>query len=140
MDTTFTLPVTASHSLRRALRADGLFSGIGGILSIILAQPLAVLTGLRPPAVLVILGVGLLGYAALLLWTTARPPIDRRLAITAIVLNEVWVLASVAILLSGWPPLTTAGKWLIGLVAIVVADFSLWQFIALRRLNRSNLL
>jgi hypothetical protein len=72
-------------------------------------------------------------YAASLLLTTARPSIDRRTGMTYALLDSVWVIASVVILFTGWVPLTTEGKWAVGLVAVIVAIFAELQFLGSRR-------
>lgn len=136
MDTTFTSQAASSNPLRWPLRLDGLFSGAGGILAIAFAQPLAALTGIEPPLALIIVGIGLLDYAALLLWGSTRPHPPTRIATTAIILNVLWIIGSIALLLGGWLPLTAVGKWLIVLLAFLVADFAIWQGWALRRLHR----
>lgn len=134
MDTTIKSQSISSNPLRWPLRLDGLFSGIGGILAIGFSQPLAALTGIQPPLALIIVGIGLLDYAALLLWASTRPLPPTRIIITAIILNILWIIGSVALLLGGWLPLTVIGKWLIALIAFLVADFAIWQGWALRRL------
>jgi hypothetical protein len=37
------------------------------------------------------------------------------------------------ILFTGWVPLTTEGKWAVGLVAVIVAIFAELQFLGSRR-------
>jgi hypothetical protein len=134
MDTTINARAGFSGTLRSALRANGIFSAVSSTLLIVLAQPLSTLTGIRPPVILVIVGLLVLPFAALLLWATSRPTMVRRLAVATIVLDVIWVMASIGILLSGWL-LTTTGKWLIGILALIVADFAIWQSIRLKRVS-----
>lgn len=133
MDTTFKSQSASSNPLRRPLALDGLFSGIGGVLALVFAQPLATLTGIQPPLALIIVGIGLLDYAALLLWASTRPQPTPRIATAAIILNVLWIIGSIALLLGGWLPLTAAGKWMIGIVGVLVAGFAIWQYISLKR-------
>jgi hypothetical protein len=121
-----------SSLLRRAMRADGIFSTAGGVACVVAAGWLAAQLGVTSLAIYA-LGAALLGYAAFLFAATAREPINRRAAIAAIVLNVDWVIASAVILAAGWLPLTTAGFWIAAVVALAVADFAVVQYVGLRR-------
>ena len=122
-----------SNILRRAMRGNALFSGASGLLSLIEARPLATFTGLDAPAVFVGLGITLLAYAALLFVVTNGETVERPYGIAAVVLDLAWVAGSAAILLSGWPELTIAGRWTVALLAEAVAFFAAWQWYGLRR-------
>ena len=122
-----------SNILRRAMRGNALFSAVSGLISLIEARPLAAFTGLDAPAVFVGLGITLLAYAAVLFVVTNGETVERRFGITAVVLDVAWVAGSAAILLSGWPELTTAGRWTVALLAEAVAFFAAWQWYGLRR-------
>jgi hypothetical protein len=115
------------------MRADALFSAVGGLISLIAARPLAAFTGLDAPAVFVGLGITLLAYAAVLFVVTNGETVERPYGIAVVALNVAWVIGSAAILLSGRPELTTAGRWTIALVAEAVAFFAAWQWYSLRR-------
>lgn len=118
--------------LRRALRANALFSAGGGLLLIFGARPLATFVGVNAPPVLALTGVVLVGYAAWLAWSAAREPLDQRVGAVAVALDAAWVVASVLVLANGWLPLTTAGTWAVAIIADIVAVFALVQFYALR--------
>jgi hypothetical protein len=64
---------------------------------------------------------------------TTQPSVNRNFARMTVVLDASWVIASIAILLAGWPPLSVAGKWIIALLAEVVAVFAILQAAGLRR-------
>jgi hypothetical protein len=100
------------------------------------AQPAAVFLGLEPAWVLAVIGVALLFYAAALFQTAAREPLNRQLAVTAIVMDAAWVVGSALILFTNWLPLTTAGWWAVAVVADVVAIFAALQFYGLRQGTR----
>ncbi|HEX6385803.1 MAG TPA: hypothetical protein VF177_14130 [Anaerolineae bacterium] len=123
-----------SNLLRQSLRGNGLFSALSGLVFLFGARPLADFMGLPWPAVLVTIGLVTILYAGLLFWMTAQPAINRSFARTTIVLDASWVIASIAILLAGWPPLSVAGKWTVALLAEVVALFAILQSVGLRRL------
>jgi hypothetical protein len=128
---------TTQHStsllLRRTLQANGIFSSLGGVMLIAGTVPITAFLGLQTPIILIVVGIVSLLYAASLFLTTARPSIDRRTGMTYALLDSVWVIASVVILFTGWVPLTTEGKWAVGLVAVIVAIFAELQFLGSRR-------
>ena len=126
-----------STLLRRALVANALFSGASGALLALGARPVAIFLGLENALFLTITGVLLLLYAAGLLYVATRPTVNRAAAWMAVALDLLWVAASAAILLGGWLPLTTAGRWAVGIVAELVALFALFQYLGLRRLMHS---
>jgi hypothetical protein len=124
-----------SNLLKNALRGNALFSGTSGLVALAAAQSLAAFTGINPPIIFVVLGIALILYAVDLWWVASRETINRRFAWAAIILDVLWVVGSIAILLSGWLPLTVAGSWTIALLAEAVAIFAVLQFIGLRRSN-----
>ncbi|MFQ5859303.1 MAG: hypothetical protein ACE5LU_27195 [Anaerolineae bacterium] len=116
-----------------------IFSGISGAILIVAAKPLASLIGVDAPAILTLIGVGLLFYAALLFWIAAREPINRRLVLIAAILDTAWVIDSAILLVAGWFSLTTAGKWAIALVAEVVAIFAALQFYSVWQMRERHI-
>ena len=122
-----------SNLLKNALRGNALFSGTSGLVALAAAQSLAAFTGINPPIIFVVLGIALILYAVDLWWVASRETINRRFAWAAIILDVLWVIGSIAVLLSGWLPLTVAGSWTIALLAEAVAIFAVLQFVGLRR-------
>lgn len=125
-------------SPRVVLLADGVFCGLGGVLSLLAARPASSLLGLNEPAILVVLGTGLLLYGAWLSWRATRRPVEGGLVLAVALLNVAWVAGSVLILVSGVPALTAEGEWTVGIVAVLVALFAEAQFYALWRMKRTN--
>lgn len=124
-----------STLLRRAVVANALFSGLSGVVLALGARPIAPFLGLDNPLILTIIGVLLLLYAAGLLYVATRSTVNRTAAWLAVALDLLWVAGSVAILLGGWLPLTTAGKWAVGIIAELVFLFALFQYLGIRRLE-----
>lgn len=125
-----------SSFLTTILRADGIFAIVSGAIALLASGPVSDLIQLPTPLALVILGIVLLGYGAMLLFFADREPVNRRIAQIAIVLNMLWVVDSYAGLLFGFYPVNTAGKWAIAIIAEAVFVFGLLEIYALRRLNR----
>ena len=119
--------------LSRVLQADGIFSGLSGLVLILDAGPIATFLGIDAPWILTALGVGLVIYAIDLFWIASRESIDNRFATAAIVMDGLWILGSILLLVTDWVPFTVAGKWAIGIVADLVATFAILKFIGLRR-------
>ena len=120
--------------LRNALRANGVFSGLSGLMLTFGAQPIAAFLGLSEPVILIVIGLGLLLYAAMLFRAASDDAQLPRVGLMAIIGDALWVLGSVILLLTGWPPFTVAGAWAVGIVAAIVADFAIVQFIGWRRI------
>jgi hypothetical protein len=123
-----------SSLLRRVILADGVFTLLGGLLLTVDAGPIAALIGLPSSWILTILGLFCVGYSALLFLAARRSPIDRRQVLGFILGDVAWVVASAAILLGGWAPLTTAGVWLVLIVADIVGVFAALKYVGWRRL------
>ena len=133
---TQTFPQTARPSLlRRALQADGVFCVLSGLLLIVDSGPIAALIGVSQPWILMVLGVDLLIYAALLLLAARRTPIVRWHALAFLAADVAWVLASVVLVLGGLLSLTTFGFWAVLVVADIVAVFGVLKYIGWRRLS-----
>lgn len=126
---------TRANLLRRALQANGIFSGLSGVVFTLAPGPIAAFLGLNAPLILMGLGVMLILYAISLLWTASQEPINRRSAIIAIDLDVAWVVGSYIILFTNWAPLTNAGWWAVAVVADIVTIFAIVQYVGLRRLN-----
>ncbi len=118
--------------LRRVVQSDGLLCVIAGIVLSLANNLLAVVLGI-PAAGLFVLGIVLLVYGSLVVYRAMREPFDRQLAVLVMVGNGLWVLASIAILATGWLPLTPVGWWSVAVLALIVAGFAELQFIGLRK-------
>ena len=128
-------PSAGSNLLRYTLRADALLSIATGAICLADAQPLATFLGIQPPLALEILGAVLALYGAFLFYTAAQAQINRRIVIAAIVLDAIWVIDSAILMVADWLPLTSAGMWTIGLIAVAVVVVAELKFFGLRRMR-----
>jgi hypothetical protein len=126
----------ADTLLRRALQGNALFSTLCGVLLVTDSGPLDALVGLGSPTSLTILGTLTLFGAALVAWTATRPTIDRGSARAIVAMDVTWVVVSAILLLTGLLHLNGTGNWVIGGIAVVVADFALFQSYGISRLSR----
>lgn len=118
--------------LRRALQANALFSTICAALLVFAARPLGEWMGL-PPAGLRVLGLGFIPFILFLFYMTRQPKINSAHARIILILDVAWVVLTPVLLLSGWLPLTTTGKWIIVLTTDVVAVLAVLEYVGLRR-------
>ncbi len=123
-------------TLRTALWANAVFSALSGAVLAAGSGVLGPWLGI-PPAVLVGVGLALLPWAFLLHRNAGRPEPSRAEARLAVAGDVMWVLGSVAVLVLDPLGLTAAGKVAVVVVALMVADFAIWQSIGLGRLRRT---
>jgi hypothetical protein len=126
--------ITNSSPIRSILYANAIFSGVSGLLFVIASQPIAGFLGMNMPLAILILGFGLVGYAALLYLNASRPEISRSFVLFTVVADSVWVLLSILLLLTNWMPFTVPGKWAVGIVAVIVDIFATLQFFEWRKM------
>lgn len=124
-----------ANLLRRALQGNAAFSGISGLILFLFSSYIAPFLGLKSATVLIALGLVLVMYAPILVFFSLKEPINRSFAITAVVLDVLWVFGSLIIIFSSWVPLSIAGKWVIGILADIVLIFAILQSIGIRRLD-----
>ncbi len=125
----------SSITLRWALQANAIFSGISALIFIFGSRPVSEFLGSVPPAVLTAVGLALAVFAITLFWTASQHPIDSRLVRTAIALDLMWVLGSILLLLTDRVVFSPAGKWSVAIVADLVALFGALQYYGLRRVG-----
>ncbi len=122
-----------SRLLRLALRANAVFSTVCGAAFLVASPAIAGFIGHDRPADLGATGFSLVLFAAGLFWLASRPEISRPGTWLAVALDVAWVLLTAGLLGAGW--FNAAGKTAAVLVALVVADFALFQYLGLRRLT-----
>jgi len=124
-----------STLLRRTLQANGLFSGISGIICLAGVRVLTPFFGLGTPLILVVVGGGCLLYAISLFFSTRQELINPLFARFTVIADTTWVLGSLIILFTGWPALTSAGWWTVAIIADIVAVFAALQYYGLRQVS-----
>ncbi len=122
--------------LRYTLRGNAAISAVSGVIAILAAAPIAAFMGLASPLILVVIGVGLLPFAFLVYKVSTMTAVNPLFIKEILVMDLLWIGGSIAILLIGWPVLTTNGRWLVAILADVVAVFALLEFVGLRRLQK----
>ena len=121
-----------SPLLRLTLKIDALTGGAMGLLMALAAQPLGELFDL-PFVLLMVAGIVLLPLALVLYWMSNQPALSRTGVWAVIALNGLWVVESVALLVTGYVQPTTLGYAFVIGQALVVLLFAELEFFGLRR-------
>jgi hypothetical protein len=122
-----------SALLRRALKANGAFSALSGLILLVAARPLAALFGLHATGSLIGVGASLLVYATVLFRNALRAAVDPREASLAVILDLAWVAGSAVLIFAG--VLSAAGNWTVAVLAEIVLCFAVLQFFGIRQMR-----
>jgi hypothetical protein len=122
--------------LRRALLGNALFSTLSG-LTILFAQKWVLrILGLSNSVSLLILGIGLIVFAAILIANALRQKVKTSDAWIAVSMDVAWVVGSYVLIVV--VPFSRGGKWLIAVVAELVLLFAILQVFGIRRLRKGE--
>jgi hypothetical protein len=122
--------------LRKALIGNALFSSLSGV-TILFAQGWVLrILGLSKNISLAILGIGLLVFAVTLLINACRQQVRTSDAWIIVWLDLAWVLVSYVLIFV--VPFSAEGKWVVGVVAELVAAFAVLQFLGIRRIQKNE--
>ncbi|MCT2584956.1 hypothetical protein [Actinophytocola gossypii] len=129
--TTNTVPRT-TQLLRLALTFDGVATGLSGVALLALGAVLDGPLGVPAPA---LFGAGafFLGWGAFVLFLGTRPVVDRRGAVTVVVVNLLAALDSVLLVATGLLDLTTLGSAVVLALAVAMAALAALQIQGLRQ-------
>ena len=126
------LNIQSPSFLRRVLVADAFTCVATGMLMLLGAGFLGSVLGL-PGALLRGAGLALLPIAGFIAYAGTRAQLSRSMVWTVIAGNVLWVLGSIALLLSGWVAPTTAGQAFIVVQAVAVAVLAELEYFGVRR-------
>lgn len=118
--------------LTSVLRANYLFSTITGAGLVVASVALRDWIGV-PQWLIVAVGVGLLPFAIFVRHVSRT--LEPRLVLMVIGGDLAWVAAAVVILVGFPDSMTTAGRWVFGLVSLAVADFAFFQWRGLKAIS-----
>ena len=133
---------SSDRLLRRTLWGNAVFSVISGAVLVAFATPFARLAteapltvmGLDLALVFELLGLGVVAFGAICAWAASRETLPRSWAQLIFAADIAWVVGSALVLMlpAAW---TTAGIAGIAVVALIVADLAVLQYLGLRRLT-----
>lgn len=121
-----------SPFLRKSLMLDAVATGATAVLLIAGAGLLDGLLGL-PVALMREAGLILVPFVAFVAWVGTRQETSRGAVWAIIVVNALWVIASLGLLVSGWVAPTVLGYAFVIAQAAVVALFAELQYAGLKR-------
>jgi hypothetical protein len=132
---------SSDRLLRRTLWGNAVFSVISGAVLVAFATPFALLAteapvsvmGLDLALVFELLGLGVVAFGAICAWAASRETLPRSWAQVIFAADIAWVVGSALVLMlpAAW---TTAGIAGIAVVALIVADLAVLEYLGLRRL------
>ena len=122
-------------TLRQALLADAIFEVIVGLVFVVGAGVLAAWTGWDAPALFALVGLGLIGVGVMLWWLANGRPLKLEPVWAVIILNAVFAVVGLAALILLWGTLTDGGRWLIGVIAVLLGVIAVVEYVAMRGSN-----
>jgi hypothetical protein len=122
--------------LHTVLRFNAAFSGIFGLLFLALPGMFSEMLGISSPTIIIVTGVLLLIWEVTVFSMVKHVVISPASVWVVIAGDLIWVLGSIGLLLGGWLPMTSTGKWFVAIIADIVLVFAVFQFIGVRRHNR----
>jgi hypothetical protein len=136
------MTASSDRLLRRTLWGNAIFSVLSGAVLAIFAGPFAGIAahepatglGLQLAIIFELLGLGVIAFGLLCAWIASREKMPEGWARVIFAADLAWVLGSVLVLAlpATW---TTAGVVGIAVVALIVADLALLEYLGLRRLG-----
>lgn len=139
------MTASSDRLLRRTLWGNAAFSVISGAALAVFAGPFARAATDAPVSVLgldlailfELLGVGVVAFGALCAWIASRPELPQGWARLILAADIAWVAGSVLVLAlpASW---TTAGIAGIVVLAAVVADLAILEYLGLRKISAAN--
>ncbi len=127
-----------SMFLRRTLWLDAAVSGATGVVMWLGADLLQAWLAL-PSTLFRVAGMSLLPFCGLLIALARRPQMARGAIVAVIVANALWVVASIALLVSGEVAPTLLGYAFVIGQAVAVLGFAELQWVGLRRIEGTGI-
>ena len=136
---------SSDRLLRRTLWGNAVFSVVSGAVGVACAAPFAAwathaplsVAGLDLAIVFELLGLGVVVFGLLCGWVASRPVLPAGIARAIFVADIAWVAGSALVLVlpASW---TTTGVAGIAVIALVVADLAVLEYLGLRRLTAAH--
>ncbi|HYX04800.1 MAG TPA: hypothetical protein VE963_22095 [Reyranella sp.] len=139
------MTASSDRLLRRTLWGNAIFSVVSGAVLAIFAAPFAAIAahdpttglGLDLAIIFELLGLGVIAFGALCAWIASRETMPQGWARLIFAADLAWVAGSVLVLAvpASW---TAAGIAGIVVVALIVADLAILEYLGLRRLGAAH--
>jgi len=123
-------------NIRRILYANAIFCALSGLVLAFASKPVAAFLGIPSSSgILLGLGIVLLVYADIVYIFAKREEISKGFVLFVVIADSLWVLDSILLLVTDWVPLSTAGMWAVGIIAVIVDLFATLQFFEWRKMD-----
>ena len=116
-----------NKKLSLALKINAAFSVFNGLAMLFFYDQIAAWMEISQPIFLLVIGIILLGFAALVYKTATANIISDKMVKFIIVQDWLWVVSSVLIIAFQAFGINRTGFIIIGVVALIVADFAIFQ-------------
>lgn len=120
--------------LRVSLTANAVFSALSGLVFALGSFAVASAIGLTPSWILLVVGIGLLGFAARIGWLASRPTISLPGSMTIVWCDLAWVVGTIPVVVT--EVLNGTGTIAALAIADTVVVFALLQYLGIRRARR----
>ncbi len=116
-----------NKKLSLALKMNAIFSAVNGVAILLFHQQIAAYINFEHPKILLAIGIVLIGFSALV-YRTARASIISKQVVKFIIFQDwLWVIGSVLIIALQAFGINRTGLIIIGVIALIVADFAFFQ-------------
>ena len=116
-----------NKKLSLALKINAIFSAFNGLAMLFFYEQIAAWMGITDPIFLLVIGIILLGFAALVYKTATATIISDKMVKFIIVQDWLWVVGSALIIAFQAFGINRMGFIVIGVVALMVANFAVFQ-------------
>ena len=131
-------PAQPPHwTLKLGLYGNAMFSLVSAGVLVFGATPVAARMGFQWSGILIVVGLMLIPFAVHVFIAAQRDRLNQSEIVYFCAMDALWILASIALLLTRVIPLNSFGVWAIAIIALFVAYFLLLQLFGLVRSLRA---
>ena len=116
-----------NKKLSLALKMNAIFSATNGVALLLFHKQIAAYINFEYPQILLTIGFVLIGFSALVYRTAKANNISEKLVKFIIIQDWLWVIGSVLIIVLQAFGINRIGLIIIGVIALIVADFAIFQ-------------
>ena len=120
--------------LQNVLKANAVFSMLSGSAILFFGNSIAEMMNISNAIILMVIGVGLILFGSFVWYQASRSNINIKKVKMIIIQDWIWVLGSILIIGLQLFQISFNGYILMGIVALIVADFAFFQNYYLKRI------